>query len=186
MPRPTKLTAPVTAAIALAVQGCASYRAAAGNAGVSEASLHAWMARGRTERRRLETATGALEALPKRARTLAARKARMAAQKAAQPIPEELRFLEFLERIEHADSQAQVRAAAQIAQAGAEEWRANAWLLERRDPGTFGPPKARVALEGSEEGRPLVSIVAVDAGDPVTRSLAHALLERQAGRAHPD
>lgn len=183
MPRPTKLTDPVAVAIAAAVSSCASLRAAAGAAGVSEASLHAWMARGRSERARLEAATGELEALP-RARSAVARKARMAAQKAAQPVPGELRYLEFLERIEHADADAQVLAAERIASAGVDEWRAAAWLLERRDPATFGPPKARVAVEGSGDGGPLVSIVAGDATDPETRRLAHELLARQAGRAH--
>jgi hypothetical protein len=186
MPRPTKLTAPVAEKIALAIKGCASYKAAAEHAGVSRASFNAWMARGRSELSRLEAATDALEALPKRARSAAARKARMAAQRAAQPHPDELRYLDFLDTITQADAQAQVRAAAQIAAAGADEWRANAWLLERRDPETFGPPQARVALEGSETGAPLVSIVAVDAQDPETRRLAHELLARAAGRAQPD
>src|SRR5262249_18010275 len=139
----------------LAVKGGASFKAAAELAGVAERTLHAWRARGRAEHERLESATLAWEALPKRARTAQARKARMAAQRAAQPLPDELRYLQLDELLEHADAEAQVRAAAQIAQAGAQEWRAAAWLLERRDPEHFGAPRARVAVAGSVEAPPV-------------------------------
>ena len=43
---------------------------------MSEATFHAWMARGRTERDRLEAAQRQLEELPKRPLTEAARRAR--------------------------------------------------------------------------------------------------------------
>jgi hypothetical protein len=152
VPRPSKLTTWVADQIALAVKGAASFKAAAELAGVAERSLHAWRARGRAERERLESAALALEALPKRARTAQARKARMAAQRAAQPLPDELRYLELDELLEHADAEAQGGAAAQLAAAGANEWRAAAWLLERRDPEHFGPPRARVAVSGVEDG----------------------------------
>lgn len=58
-------------------------------------------------------------------------------------------------------------------------------LLDR----IYGKPRQALELAGdpaSETPIPLVSIVAGDASDPVTRRLAHALLARQAGRAERD
>src|SRR5205814_6946666 len=135
-----KLTPHVADQIVLAVKGCAAFKAAAAHVGVSETTFHAWMARGRAERDRLEAAQRQLEELPKRPRTEAARKARARAQRDAQPQPSELPYLTFVDRIEQADGEAQVRSAALIA-AGADSWRANAWLLERRDAASFGSPK---------------------------------------------
>jgi integrase len=134
MARPTKLTDSVADKIVLAVRGASTFNAAARFAGVGETTFYRWLSRGRAERLRLERAADELEALPKRVRSERARKARIAALRAAEPKVDELRFLEFVERIEQADGEAQVRAAAQIAAAGATHWRAAAWFLERREP----------------------------------------------------
>jgi hypothetical protein len=181
MGRHTKLTEAIVAELELAVNGAASYKLAAEHAGISERTFHAWRTRGRTEQDRLEQAEEHLDRQPAKPRTKKAKAEKAAAIKAARPLPDEEPFLQFLQRIAKANAAAVVRAEAQIAAAAGDDWRAAAWLVERRDP-LYASPKARVQLEGSETGAPLVSIVAVDAGDPETRRLAHALLARRAGR----
>jgi transposase len=157
--RPTKLTETVAADIALAVADGATFKAAAGRAGVGERTYREWMARGRSERERLEAAQRELALLPKRARSAAAKKAKQAMQRAAQPRATELPFLDLLERAERADDTAQVRAVAQITAAGATDWRAAAWLLERRDPANYSA-RSRVAVEGA--GAPVKLAVGSD------------------------
>ena len=101
-------------AIALAVSAGASYRAAAQSAGVAESTLHSWLARGRAE------------------------------QGATKRAPGEQSYVLFVDAVEEAAARAEVRTAALIAKAAETDWRAAAWLLERRDPETFGPPRQRL------------------------------------------
>lgn len=159
--RPTKLTAKVQEAIADAVTGAASYKAAAMHAGVSETTFHVWLARGRAERDRLAGAEAALQGFPARARSDAARQARVRAERACTPLTGEAPYLAFLQRIELADAEGQVRAAGLVAKAGETDWRAAAWLLERRDPGTFGPPRQALEHTGPDGGPP-VALVGLD------------------------
>jgi hypothetical protein len=117
--------------------------------------------------------------------------ARARAQRDAQPQPSELPYLTFADRVEQADGEAQVRSAALIA-AGADSWRANAWLLERRDAASFGSPKHRGAVNGSSGAAPAPT----SAGprdlvrDKATSDAAHEFLravyaaERDAERRH--
>jgi transposase len=142
MPRPSKLTDAVVDQIVIAVKGMSTFKVAAQYAGVGETTFYRWVSRGRAECRRLAVATDQLDALPKRPRSEKARKVRLAALRAAQPRAAELPYLEFVERIERADAEAQVRAAAQIAAAGAKHWRACAvrlmfWFRRKRFLGSY-------------------------------------------------
>jgi hypothetical protein len=156
MARPTKLTEPIAKQIELAVRDGASYRVAAKHAGVSERTFHRWMTRGQDEQERIEAA-----------------EAREASERSCCPRRAEKSFWQFWQRIEQADAEAQVRAAAQISAAAAKDWRAAAWLLERRDPATFGPPQARLSVEGVAEAPPIVAVDDEEAADA-----AHEFLRR--------
>lgn len=174
MARPSKLDENVIAALELAIRGAASYRDAALHAGISEPTFHAWCARGRHERRRIEQAETALAKLPARPRSKKARTELAAAKKACKPLADEQPFLEFLERVERSAATAGVRAAALISQQAADNWRTAVWLLERRE--------RAAATDASETAPTPAAIVDVDASDPETSRLAHELLAREAGR----
>ena len=106
--RPTKLTYKVREKIALAVSAGASYRAAAGMAGVGESTLRSWLARGRAER------------------------------DARRRDPSERPYVLLVEALEQASARAEVRAAATITRAQETDWRAALAFLERRDPENWG------------------------------------------------
>jgi hypothetical protein len=68
------------------------------------------------------------------------------------------------EQVEQAEAALQVRLASQIQQAGTGDWRASAWLLERRFPREFGraqaaavPPDAAVARDAQPD-HPLAAL----------------------------
>ena len=76
-------------------------------------------------------------------------------------------FSEFSEEIVRTAAKVEVRALAQIAQAGTEDWRAAAWLAERRYPERYGKRDAHDANSST------VNIVALLGGkQPVDVSLA--------------
>lgn len=144
MARPTKLTAALAEQLAAGVAAGATYRAAAAAAGVGERTLHDWLTRGRRERDRRARAREELQQISKRRGNAAARQ-RAAARRDEKPVASETPFEELLERVEKASGVAEVRAAAQIAAAGAESWRAAAWFLERRDPASWAAPRVLAA-----------------------------------------
>lgn len=80
-------------------------------------------------------------------------------------------FIEFLERVEQAESQAVDDRVRLVAIAGKNDWRAAAWFLERRRPADFGT-RARVEVSGPD-GAPVemarVSKVALEAAREAMR-----------------
>jgi hypothetical protein len=95
-----------------AVAAHASLRVRAGFAGIDVATLKRWMARGRAER--------------------AARLER------DDPNEEPTLYEGFVERVEQAEVETELRALGHITLAGQRDWRAFAWVLERRHPEDYG------------------------------------------------
>lgn len=82
---------------------------------ISESTFYGWMSRGMVERDRLATIDG------------------------AKPKPEEKLFLEFLESLTRARSEAIAKKVAVISSAASQgDWKASAWWLERQVPEDFG------------------------------------------------
>lgn len=113
MGRMTKLTEDVQGKIIEALKHGNYQDAAAAYAGISEATFHNWMARGREEARRIADGEKAN--------------------------PKEEIFLAFLEAVERARSEAEVRNVMYIQRAAQEgTWQAAAWFLERSHPRKWG------------------------------------------------
>jgi transposase-like protein len=112
MGRPTKLNSEVQERIVEALRAGNYQEIAAKYAGVSDATFHNWMARGREEQRRITEGEKA--------------------------DPEEAAFLEFFVVVEKARSEAEVRNVMQIQHASRDHWQAAAWFLERSFPKRWG------------------------------------------------
>jgi hypothetical protein len=178
MGRPSKLTPKTANMIVLALESGASIRLACKAAGIDKATYHRWLERGQAEQDRQDTAHDALDNLPRRA----AKKRREAAQRACQPHPDEEPFREFCDRAMCAHARGDVELLGRIrAAARAGDWRAAAWLAERRIP-ELVPPKQQVEHQGSET-QPVRSIVALDVADPVVREHAAGLLRARLAQA---
>lgn len=110
MARPTKLTPHIQAKVVLAIRGGNYAEIAARLAGIDEATYYRWMARGKAEEDRL-------------------------AERSSRKMRETERpFCEFRKAVMEADAAAEAQAAAAIMVAGKKDWKAHAWLLERRHP----------------------------------------------------
>lgn len=102
MARPSKCTPEITESICQAVQQGATYEIAAAQAGIAVSTLHAWKSR-------------ALKALEH-------------GKKKKSDLP----YIEFLEAIKKADAKGALLLLATVRQAAPKDWKAAAWLLERR------------------------------------------------------
>lgn len=91
--------------------------------GITEASFHGWAKRGRDELARLEN--------PK-----------------AKPNESERIFVEFFEATTRARAQAEIQSVARIRKAAEEDWRADAWYLERSHQQRWGRTKLDVEHSG--------------------------------------
>lgn len=111
--RNSKLTPDVQGRIVEALKHGNYQDAAAAYAGISEATFHNWMNRGREESRRLADGE--------------------------KPTTRETPYLEFLEAVEKARSEAEVRNVMYIQRAAQDgTWQAAAWFLERSHPRKWG------------------------------------------------
>lgn len=112
--QPTKLNADVQERILEAIRAGNYNDTAAKYAGIGVSTFYSWMERGRRERERaaaLNTAPDAKEAL----------------------------YLDFMEAVERAEAESEVRDVAIIARAAATgTWQAAAWRLERKYPRKYG------------------------------------------------
>ena len=131
----TKLTSDVQEKIVQAL-GAGNYQeAAASFAGISKATFFAWLDRGRIERTRLEEGEK-----PRKAESI---------------------YLDFVDAVENARAQAQVRHVANITKAGADgTWQASAWWLERSYPQQWGRFN-RTEISGPDGG-PIETTVSID------------------------
>jgi transposase-like protein len=81
-------------------------------------------------------------------------------QRARDGGPHSQRYKRFAEAVDRAEAEAESIAAAAIIQAGKEDWRALAWILERRGPQRWNPKHARKAATETQET--LADIMASD------------------------
>lgn len=123
---PTKFTEEYRQKILTNLRSGCSIRVACQAAGVSESLFYEWQAAGREAAERREKG----ETLTDHQQTL----------------------VEFLEGIHSTYTAVEVQSLAQIRAAGQKEWRAAAWIVERRNPQEWGPPTARTELTGAGGG----------------------------------
>lgn len=124
--RPTSLTPEVRDAIVQAIRAGNYLDDSAAYAGVSIATVYNWLERGR--------------------------QARLILDDVGDIAPSEAIFLEFLDAVESARSQAVVRNVALIQRAAETNWQAAAWYLERTNPRKWGRNET-VTLTGEPDER---------------------------------
>lgn len=127
--RPTKLNKQIIEEIALMVKLGNYIETASAFAGISKVTLYEWMKRGRRELERVNDGKG--------------RKIRKS---------EEL-YVEFLNAIEQAMAEAEVRDVQTIYNATKIDWKASAWRLERKYPDRWG--KTEHHEVSGKDGKPL-------------------------------
>jgi hypothetical protein len=128
MGRPTKLTDDLRDELARHLAAGNPIKTACALVGIGESTYHKWRARGKAERERV-----------------AEGHANCRVRKAERP------FVEFMESTTRARAEASRKRVANITEAADEDWRAAAWLLERREPETWGQKK-RVEHAGKGGG----------------------------------
>ena len=122
--RPTKLNDELKDQICKVVRAGNYIETAAAYAGLSKQTLYDWMKRGRRESEaRNEGKSG---------------------------IRKEEKYVRFLDAIEKALADGEIRDVAIVAQAATENWQAAAWKLERRNPGRWG--RVRHEITGKDGG----------------------------------
>lgn len=134
MARPTKLTPELQEKICQAIRAGNYIETAAAYAGISKVTLHEWMRRGRRETERVEKAEGRAKVRKK-----------------------EAPFVGFLNSVEKALAEAEVRDVFIIGKAAEENWQAAAWRLERKFPDRWGR-RERWRPEEQETGTKVVII----------------------------
>ena len=116
--------------------------------GIAEKTFYNWMARGMAERERLSLVPNAKEN------------------------PTEVIFLQFLQRVEQARTEAITKKVAVIAEAGNDgDWRAAAWYLERQVPEDFGKTD-RFEIGGTNGEAIKVQVEMGDLEDKIAKVLA--------------
>jgi len=88
-------------------------------------------------------------------------------------------YAAFAEACARAEADAETRAVAQIITAGRDDWRANAWFLERRRPAEWSP-RVRTELSGPDGGP--ISVASEAAHDALIALLAEAATAAHAQR----
>lgn len=122
--RPTKLNDDLKDQICKVVRAGNYIETAAAYAGLSKQTLYDWMKRGRRE------AEARIEGKPAQRR--------------------EEKYVRFLDAIEKALADSEIRDVAIVAKAATENWQAAAWKLERRNPGRWG--RVRHEITGKDGG----------------------------------
>ncbi len=146
--RRSKLTPETQQAIVNALNSGNWLETAASYAGIAPATLYNWLERGRNERDRIDNDEDAR--------------------------PEEAHYVEFLEAVEKARSQAQVRAVGLIQKAAIDgTWQAAAWFLERSNPQHWGRYH-RMEVTGKDGGAVEIDVTRLE-------EKVQAVLNRVAG-----
>lgn len=122
--RPTKLNDDLKDQICKVVRAGNYIETAAAYAGLSKQTLYDWMKRGRREA-----------------------EARISGKPA---VRREEKYVRFLDAIEKALADGEIRDVAIVAKAATENWQAAAWKLERRNPGRWG--RVRHEITGKDGG----------------------------------
>jgi transposase-like protein len=112
--RPTECNAKTIKRITDAVRFGLSYERAARAAGIEYQTMRNWIQRAEAERARLETEPG------------------------TSVLQSEQPFLDFFEALSQAEADGEYQNARRVYQAAAGNWRAAAWILERRHSHTWG------------------------------------------------
>lgn len=132
--RPSKLTEELTDEITKVVRAGNYIETAAAYAGISKSSLYNWLRRGREERERVE--------------------------RGEKPKARESVYLGFLDAVEKALAQSEIRDVTMIAKAAQDSWQASAWRLERRFPFKWGRREHHHVDDGGEtEHRTLLDLL---------------------------
>lgn len=149
MARRSKLTPETQQAIVNALNSGNWLETAASYAGIAPATLYNWLERGRNERERIDAG--------------------------ADYDDDEIVYVEFLEAVEKARSQAQVRAVGLIQKAAIDgTWQAAAWFLERSNPQQWGRYQ-RMEVTGKDGGAVEVDVTRLE-------EKVQAVLNRVAGK----
>ena len=178
MARPTDLTEAVQKGILRALNTGASIRAASNSVGINEATYYRWMARGNAELNRIKEAEQTLANLPRGT----AKTKRDAARKATKPLTAEEPFCKFCESVTRARAKVDIQIVSSIVQAAQNgDWRAGAWLMERRgDPEFYKVERTEIS---GPEGKPIeTQALTPDYADPEVRRHAEGLLRLRSGR----
>lgn len=138
--RPLKLTPETTEKVVQGILAGVSLALASEAAGIANSTRMYWEKRGRAEQQRLLNGD--------RAR------------------PAEKIYLDFLEATTRARARSLVRLTTQISLAAKRDWRAAAWMAERRFPEEYSN---QVALRASDEGPAVIRVVYDDGIDPALK-----------------
>jgi transposase len=134
--RPRILSEATRSRVAASLQAGNYVETAAAFAGISASTFYSWMARGRAEILRVEAG--------------------------GDPDPGEVDFVEFVETVEKARADAEVRAVHAVQKAANDgTWQAAAWFLERSHPQRWGRFQ-RTELSGPGGGPVQVDVVALE------------------------
>jgi transposase len=118
MARPTKLTPEVEERLVQAISVGATFKDACAHAGISFQTLQNWKKRAR-------------------------RAAEQAGEPDGEPEEDTDQFVEFFDRIKKAEADAAVGWLTTINKAARRDWKAGAWMLERRYPGSYDRNRLR-------------------------------------------
>lgn len=186
--RNTKLTPETRDAVIEAIEAGNTNKTAAALAGISEATLYNWLAKGKDE----EPPEG-LEELPTKELRAQARKMKIkGASKLRRDdlldaiLKAHCIHADFLERFELATATAHAKHVQNITQAALDDWKASAWYLERRDPENWGK-RDRVQADVNHSGgikteheeSYKLELETKLAQDPLAQELMIQLYERQ-------
>jgi len=131
--RPLSLTESVSKAITDALKVGSYLQTAISMGGISSATFHAWIKRGHDERKRREAFELDLAAMERKTERWAMAQADEAITK-----QKEEPYLAFMEAVTLAVAESEVSALKTIKTASKDDWRAAAWMLERRTPTKWG------------------------------------------------
>lgn len=136
---PTKCTPEITQQICQVLRAGNYICAACDYVGISERTYYNWITRGREELDRIEASSN------------------------AKPRDSERVFVSFLHATTRAKASAEVESVARIRKAAEEDWRADAWYLERSHSDRWGRTKVELEHSGTVETK--VYHVRIDGDD---------------------
>ena len=166
---PLRISRELIDTIAESIRAGVTYDVAAQSAGIHRSTIVAWRERGEADLETAQTAAAALDELKKAApRDRAAIKAAKAELEAADSL-----FALFADELTRATAKGEATLVEAIRAHRYTDWRAAAWLLERRHPERWAR-RDRLDVEVSERARPRVVEPAEDKRDTILGILRNA------------